>query len=172
MAVILLASLCLGQASLAGASHSSGQVVDDDCSLPGTPYFYRGGPASDWYQNGSTPYCNWSTNSATSRSNYANIYIDPNSNHSGYYGMDTYIVPGYTGRARYNRYQNGTSGGVTTSYTKLQSGYSNQYVRIVSKVYFCENVNTPCAGYMQFADNGGTPYGTLVIDVSKYFPVH
>lgn len=171
---LVLASVFWIGSGTSDASHSQGRAIDDDCSVPSNSptYFWRAGPASDWFKVGSTPICHWKTNSSSSRSNYANMYLDPNVDRSGYYRFDTFIPAGYTGRARYNRYKTGTAGGITSSYYKTQSSYSNQWVTVTSKSYFCENVNTPCAGYMQFADNGGTPMGTLAIDISAYYAVH
>jgi hypothetical protein len=148
--------------------------VDDSCSAPGTNFFYLGGPAQYWYQEGSYPYCYFWTTTTTSSSmiNFANWYISPDSDPSGNYGFKTYIPSGHnTGKARYNRYRNGTSGGITSWVTMNQASFNNVYATVTSSAYLCSNANTPCSGYWQFADNGGSP-GQAAVDISVYTHVH
>jgi hypothetical protein len=128
-------------------------VVSPSCSFNGNPYWFGGGPASDWLHSSDPPNpgCHWYTHTSggAAPENTAAFYLPISANFDHFYRVYEWISSLHTTTPsmKWRRYPHGTGGGFS-SCTRGISGYSNSYVNVTNFNFYGSD-----GGYIQMVDN-------------------
>lgn len=167
-AVVVVGLLLAGQQ--AALAHD--WTRDDTCGTSTyDAYFYPMGRASDWYAPSNSAAiggCYMYTNAQTGGSMEAAIWYlptDANFNHT--YQVRVHIPSnwGCTGNpVRYERWANGTAGGVTSNHTLNQNGVASPAWRTI----MTQSFTATSGGYVKMVDNTGITTQKVCADQLRY----
>ena len=168
-------SLIAFTAGVAIASHQY-WAVDDECSAtddPAGPYFYIEGPTSDWFVHrgeGFQGYCHIWTNPSSTVQNKEYRYLPVSASYDGRYNVRIWNDCDSHFRntdVRYQRWANGTAGGVTEVWPFNQGGSPCDSVQHVGQGQFYGSNG----GYVRLVDRSGDTARPIGVDHLRYVPV-
>jgi hypothetical protein len=151
-------------------------AVDDSCGTGGSNYFFPNGPAAGWHVHSGGGYqgnCHmwtWPVCNSCAPEQRASWYLPTNSAHTGNYNVRIWndCENHFDNTAvKYQRFANGTGGGVTQTYTFNQEGNPCDSIQHVGQGQF----NGPNGGYMKLIDSSTNTTGEIGVDHLRYVPV-